>query len=361
MNIEKRNIKNDLTGGNPHYFIFDNLKFLLIIFVVLGHMAGDYIEYHPSDNASEWLVCSPFKSFFIFVYAFHMPLFLFISGIFQKRESDKFNADSVISYVILGFLLKILIAVSLMLFTSSMDSSYFGLLGQDGVFWYLFVLAGYKGLCYLLRKVKPSLIITLSVMIALFSGYDNELGDWLYLSRFVVFFPFYYVGFCLKPEQILNFCRKVYVRIFSVTALVLWIWICFAKIDVIYPYRGPFTARNPFADVSMSNCEFWNRGIAMIISAVLCIVFISLSTTKKIPMITKFGTRTLQVYFWHKTVIYILINYGMVKKLINKFPNDWWAVYLLLGLVITFVLSFEIFGKPINGVINSVKNREEKK
>lgn len=50
---------------------FDNIRFGLIILVVLGHAFINHVyisEYVPS--------------FLVFVYSFHMPLFLFVGGYF---------------------------------------------------------------------------------------------------------------------------------------------------------------------------------------------------------------------------------------------------------------------------------------
>lgn len=57
---------------------FDVLKGLLIILVVLGHSIN--IEYLDAswDNA-----------LFHFIYSFHMPLFVFLSGFFLQSSLDR--------------------------------------------------------------------------------------------------------------------------------------------------------------------------------------------------------------------------------------------------------------------------------
>ena len=76
-------------------FLFDNLKFLLMAFVVVGHFANAFIV--SSDY---------YQSIFLFIYAFHMPLFLFLAGLFHKNK-DIF--PKVLSYLVLGFMLKIVL------------------------------------------------------------------------------------------------------------------------------------------------------------------------------------------------------------------------------------------------------------
>lgn len=51
---------------------FDIVKAVLIFFVVLGHIIGN----HTKNPIA--------KAIYLFIYAFHMPLFVFISGVFAK-------------------------------------------------------------------------------------------------------------------------------------------------------------------------------------------------------------------------------------------------------------------------------------
>ena len=57
---------------NRRIALWDNLKFILIVSVVIGHFINirDSVTYH---------------SIFIFIYSFHMPLFIFLAGLFHKN------------------------------------------------------------------------------------------------------------------------------------------------------------------------------------------------------------------------------------------------------------------------------------
>ena len=55
-------------------YLLDNLKVVLIFFVVFGHV----IEYYIKDN-------SVLRTIYIFIYIFHMPLFVFVSGYLSKN------------------------------------------------------------------------------------------------------------------------------------------------------------------------------------------------------------------------------------------------------------------------------------
>ena len=56
-------------------FLFDNLKFFLILTVVIGHFI-DYIT--KSSHMMSGL--------FLFIYSFHMPLLFIISGMFIRED-----------------------------------------------------------------------------------------------------------------------------------------------------------------------------------------------------------------------------------------------------------------------------------
>jgi fucose 4-O-acetylase-like acetyltransferase len=56
-------------------FSLDNTKMLLIAFVIIGHV----IE--PIIGRFEWV-----KALYIYIYLFHMPLFVYVSGVFSSSE-----------------------------------------------------------------------------------------------------------------------------------------------------------------------------------------------------------------------------------------------------------------------------------
>ncbi len=131
-----KSIQND--KGKQRIYAYDNLKFVLILFVVIGHFSDQlvtnlYGEYggNPSLPVSEL-----FNKIFLFIYAFHMPLFIFLSGLFYKVE-EKFDGAKPARYIILGLLLKMLLYLSMTVFRTDYNKDnemYFNLIGGDGVF-----------------------------------------------------------------------------------------------------------------------------------------------------------------------------------------------------------------------------------
>ena len=77
-------------------YLLDNLKVILIFFVVFGHT----IEYYIKD--SKILMTT-----YIFIYIFHMPLFIFISGYLSKnfyKMKRKAVKNLLIPYIIFNMI-----------------------------------------------------------------------------------------------------------------------------------------------------------------------------------------------------------------------------------------------------------------
>ena len=137
-------------------YLFDNLKFFLIATVVVGHFADE--AYGKSGF---------FKMIFMFIYAFHMPLFLFCSGLFHSNKDVFIKA---FKYIGVGYAAKIVMSLSRLMLSGRMS---FRLLEDTELPWYMFVMAIYIVATYLLRNVDKRYLLAFAVVTALFAGYDN--------------------------------------------------------------------------------------------------------------------------------------------------------------------------------------------
>ena len=195
--------------------LFDNVKFLMITLVVIGHFADTFTQ---SSGI--------FRSIFLFIYAFHMPMMLFISGLFY---SNKKNTSKILFYVCSGFTLKM--SISLINFICYKRTS-FSLLSDGGIPWFLFVLAIYQLLMYLLRNQNKMFFLVFSILLACFAGYDKSIGSYLYISRTVIFFPFYLFGTMLTPQKVISFLDKYSKKLIAVAIVIIGVWfvLCFYKL-----------------------------------------------------------------------------------------------------------------------------------
>lgn len=320
---------------NKRIYLFDNLKFLLILTVVVGHFASDCID------------TIGFKSLFLFIYSFHMPAFIFISGLFFKDEDIPKKVFSYFNiYLIYKFTLQI-VKLSININTN------FSIFTTDGIPWFMFALAAFNILTHYLKKLNPKMVLFISVLFACFAGYDKNIGDYLMLSRIIIYFPFFFAGTIFNKNKIIEYKNNNKKMIILAIILILgWAFLCLFCKDTFYPLRPLFTGRNAFPESFMVYGPLIRLMCYGITSVIIYSLIIITPNIKIIP-ITKYGSRTLQVYFWHLIFLYFLTNLTNIKDLCNTIPGE--MIYLFIGVILTFILSLKIFGFPLNQILKYSK------
>lgn len=318
-------------------YLFDNIKFLLIFLVVLGH----FIDFYATK-------VSIFRSLFLFIYSFHMPLFIFISGLFYNNKNI---GKKCIFYISCGFALKIVIALGEKIINHGNIN--FSLLSDGGLPWFMFVLAMCMLAVYLLKNQNKKYIFIASIVLALFVGYDQTIGNYLYLSRFIIMFPFYLLGSMMDFNKIADFkSKRKWLILPSLLILLVWLFICRSKLDNIYYIRYLFTAKNPFFDELLSTGAFV-RLQCYLTSFIIGTAVIFIVPSREIPFVSNAGKNTLNVYFYHYTVLTFLYSFNTVKELI-KLGRSGKILILLISLLVTVILSFNIFSFPLKQIKNMI-------
>lgn len=324
-------------SGNQRVCIWDNLKCFLMLSVVIGHFVNQYPD------------SSFMRSISIIIYSYHMPLFIFVGGLLQKRWTKErpFRWDKPVYYIILGYLLKIGIYVIKVAFG---EEAVFSLFTDTGIPWYMFAMAAYMVLTFGIRKWNPKVCLTVSVLLALLAGYVVQIGSFLYLSRILVFFPFYYAGYLLDSETVFAFTRKRWVRVLAVFVIAAGVFVSFYWIDDIFSIIRMFTGRNAYALIRVANCGWQHRALCYGISVIVSVAIISLMPGRRLAWAEAVGKNTLQIYFWHRLILYIMMFSGFCDAVRAYCGPFWIPVYLLLAVALTFVLAPDIVGWPLRKV-----------
>lgn len=324
-------------GVKARVYKFDNIKFLTMMLVVIGHVIESFIS--KSDM---------FKSLFIFIYTFHMPLFLFLSGLFQKRFSDtyKLKVNKVAYYIAMGYILKVI-----MTFTKSLrkDSFDFHFFNNYSIEWYLFILVMFMVTVYLTRKIHPAVMIFVSLVLGCVSGYFDFINDFLCLSRYFVYLPFYLAGYYLTPQALISFSQKLWVRIISGVSILVYFTLCFRQLDFVYQLRRLFTGKNPFSTLPF-DCGFQHRILCYVIAILMCMAVVCFIPNIKIPLISNMGANTLGVYFWHNGLLFTLRATPFFDMIVSLGDPLYKAVLLAFAIVLTIILSFNIFAYPLKAL-----------
>lgn len=313
--------------------IYDNAKFFLIFAVVLGHFA----DWYASDS---WQM----KSLYFFIYSFHMPAFIWISGLFSKKSIQEKRYARVFSYLVLYFLIKVCMFLSKRLFLGEGE---FSLFSEDHVPWFAFALAVFFLITVWIQNISPMYCMVFFIAVGCFAGYDAELGDTLVLSRILVYYPFYLAGYYLDPERIAVWSRKIWVRIMGWITLAALAYISLFHIEAVYWLRPLLTGRNPFVNLK-EYAPYGGIFRFVYYIAVFCIVFSILAVVPaKKRFFTRMGRNTLPVYAFHHSLIYAF--YGLGGEGLLCFLTPWmphiWIVPL--SLLIVLFLSMDIWAKII--------------
>lgn len=281
-----------------------------------------------------------FRSIFVCIYSFHMPLFLFLSGMFHTNKNI---SAKVSGFLVIGFLWKILYFLEKLLLTGRAS---FSLLSDNGVPWYMFVLAMYIMVSYGLRNRNKRSVLLCSVMLACFVGYDATIGDYLYLSRAIVFYPFFVLGQMTNKESLVIRAQNKWLKFLAVVVLAAWGLLCLLGLKHVYILRPLFTGRNPFSvNEIFDKWGFAFRILCYAVSLIAGAAVICITPKRKLPMITLFGSRTLQVYFWHYFVIAVLVKL-QINTLFMESPLRQ-LLWLLCAVLLAVVLSLKPFGFPV--------------
>lgn len=322
------------TIDRPRIFKFDNVKLLVIALVVVGSFAEDFTD--RSDM---------FRSWFIFVNSFSAPLYIFLSGLFQKRfeKGQRPNLHKISYYLILGFVLKI--AIFLLRRWNGEDVG-LDMFGGATIEWYFFVIVMYTVTLWLCKNIHRYILLSVSVILGIVAGF-LPLGDEFYLMRYFVFLPFYVAGYYLTPARVRRFSHRVNVKLAGVAFLIIYFVLCFRERDVIYPLRMLFTGRNSYSIVPIEGCTFYHRMLCYGISAIMIISILACVPNRKVPILTRMGRNTLSVLFWHYPLVLLLWHFGVFDLLLPLGDPLWKITVLTAAVMAALILSFGIFALPL--------------
>lgn len=322
---------------------WDILKFFLIFLVVLGHLIEVF------GGGSEHMNAALF-----WIYTFHMPLFIFISGMFSKKTVNEKRYDKMAVFLFLFFIIKIILFVSRIIAYGTFSLSF---LQNNDLPWYMLAMFIFSLVTVALRKFSPAYIFPLIILIACVAGYDSEIGDKFAAMRLIVFYPFFYAGYCLEPKKVMEFTDRKYVKIISAVVLIAFTVVVITKINFLFQFKPLLAGRGNFSslkDYGKYGCFF--RLLYYIFVFVIGTAVISLTPNRLTSkgIISKMGSRSIQVYTLH----YVFIHFadGRLKNIITTVPPA--AAIIVMSVIITLVCSLK-FWEPLFKLIMNPLRKEK--
>lgn len=271
----------------------DSLKGLLIILVVFGHTIDAY-------RGQSHLMTAIYN----FIYSFHMPLFIFISGYFSKTsDTNKIRRQVFIlleTYIIFQIFRQVIPSIYHM---TSIKGLIYNILSPGWALWYLASLITWKIVTPLLNKfISRNLLIPMSIVVCLIAGFTSKIGYPLSLSRTLFFYPFFLLGYYANKSWIDKFRSLPKILSFVILCCIFiafYIYSDYKTYDFLSGAKSYATIGGGFVYNVIVRVFF------ILVALLVSILVININTDYKI--LSTIGKDSLVYYIFHISIL-IFIN-----------------------------------------------------
>lgn len=332
---------------------WDNLKALMMLSVVLGHTI-----YFFMNKDSEVL-----KGIYIFIYTFHMPVFIFLTGLFSKRAIYEKKYERVIEYLFVYLSMKFLDYFSyvmhckvsredlftLQFFTDIKDglsSPYkgFHLFWEDGPGWYALAIAVFLLITMFIQEYDMGVMFAVSIVVGCLAGLDNHLGNHFASMRICTFYPVFLLGFYTDRRYLdrsdLHIVGKIACKIASVIVLILTLLISLLNAESIYPYINLLKGKTNYIELGLGAYGILWRCLLYILWFVLIFAMIQICPAKN-HIWSWFGERTMSIFIWHKFVLVCVLQMFFAKYYLQHYiPHYYGIAAVCVGMIVFIITAY---------------------
>ncbi|PLR76107.1 acyltransferase [Bacillus sp. V3-13] len=312
-------------------YYFDNAKFILIFFVVFGHLLQSFI----ADNE---IIHALYKA----IYTFHMPAFILVSGFFAKGFYQKGYLRKITKKLILPYLIFQLIYSVYYYYLYGQSQLTVDPLDPHWSLWFLVSLFFWNIMLLGFSKLKAVTAISISLVIALAIGYIDFISNYLSLSRTFVFFPLFLLGYYLKKEHLSSLFNVKARSVAALAFVIVFAWF-YLNPDINYQW---LLGSKPYGEMGAASLAAMGKRLGFYLLSLMMVFSFFAFVPKKQYFFTDLGKNTLYVYLLH----------GFFVKTFRESPvQDYFTgpeSYLLLAVVsllLTLLLSSKIatsFAQP---------------
>ncbi|QPA32761.1 acyltransferase family protein [Thermaerobacillus caldiproteolyticus] len=302
---------------------FDNAKCFLMLLVVFGHFLRPYID-------SELFV----HSLYVWIFFFHMPAFILISGYFAKGFRQHGYLKKITKKLLLPYLIFQLLYSIYYSFLYEKDTVQIDVFTPHWSLWFLISLFSWNILLWIFANIPKHISLLIALLLGVGAGMI-EAEKWLSLSRTFTFFPFFLMGFFLQKSHFERLLTRR-VRLFSLIALI-GMFICIHLGFPDLPQEWLYGSKSYETLGVHEEKGAIGRLIIYGASAFMMFCFMALIPNRRLPIST-LGTRTFYIYILH----------GFILKYLHvtHFPDfimdiHGYPLLLLLSLFVMFILGSE--------------------
>lgn len=276
------------TRDKPRDTHLDNVKFLAIVLVVVGHAIA------PLNSSVD-----ESRGFYLFLYAFHMPVFILVTGYLSRRFPDSTDKVRKLATLAAPFVVFQVVYLTLNHLIGPGDvldpdrGPHPNLFDPFYLVWFLMVVMIYRVTSPFWREVRWP--VTIAVALSLFAG-TQRLVDEFEMGRALGLLPFFVIGMQLRREHF-EYLRRGWVRICSAALLV-------TACAVAMLFGNQFTMewvfwRSNNSEIGVDHLTGTAMRLGMLLLA-LALVAAFISVVPKRPFwFSEYGAVTLYVYLLH--------------------------------------------------------------
>ena len=318
-----------------------NLKLFLLFLVVYGHAIEGSID--SSETAAQ---------LYRTIYAVHMPLFLFLSGLFLKDGTSCLRQMKQMFFYY-GVIQSVTVMVgraagaSLSLGTPVWHLWYLLSLGCMAAWgWCFYELAG--RFIWLNRGIVKIGLIALAILGSCLVGECSAIGRWMSLSRTICFLPYFLAGiFC--PREIP--WERWGSRMLGLAGLM-----CFSVIYLNWGCSMPvelFYQADSYQAVGVPETGAFLRLLYLCMGFALGAFLQAFTPRRRFPF-SKVGADTLWIYLLHAPLVKLFGYLGIAEQ-VGPLVSLFVAVFVILLLYKLFQWRHPLYALP------TVKNLEQKR
>lgn len=299
----------------------DNVKACLIMLVVLGH----FLELIPQQ-----------RFLYLFIYTFHMPVFLFLSGYFAKFDRKKLVFGLIVPYFIFQTLYQCFDAWIIK--SAEVELTY---TRPWWIIWYLLTMITYYFLIPLIdteKKIYQTAVLVVAIVASLMAGFDKTIGYTMSLSRTLSFFPYFAAGFYMRKEKNIKTPNKTVIWSITILTVVLT--------AVVIKNMG-ITKKMLYGSYSYEAAGYSMeiKAVIMILAFAWIAVWMWMTPGKYVPVLSEIGRYTMPVFLLH----------GFIVKLAEKWCKQGdMTLTIQEAAVMTVVLAVVLGNKCSNRIFCNV-------
>ncbi|MCE4955694.1 acyltransferase family protein [Macrococcoides caseolyticum] len=310
-----------MTKERDHYF--DNARFLLIVLVVFGHLLRSFI--HESHLL---------KALYMFIYSFHMPAFVLISGYFAKGIHKPGYIMKVTKKLLVPYIIFQSFYAFYYYFIDDVETVDLNPFDPQWAMWFLLSLFSWQLMLFVIKDVNPWVAIISAFIVGIAVGYFEFINNTLSLSRTFVFFPLFLIGYYAQPEQFIYIRDKRYVPISIAMLIIVFSFYLITDFNFEWLFGS-----KPYVKLEHSTSDVYSglkRAVIYFIILISTASFLNVVPNRQLPL-TYIGTRTMFIYLLHG----LFIGLFRANQWDNYF-NDHIASILIFMVLVTIVLVYTL-------------------